>query len=95
MMAADSDEPSARPGMVAVIQTFGSSLKWNPHIHALVTRGVFLPDGSWHPIPFVDSLKAELVFRHKVLALLRKTRARHPGENRAPPVLAEFRFWRS
>ena len=27
MMAAASDEPDARPGMVAVIQTFGSSLK--------------------------------------------------------------------
>ena len=35
------------------------------------TRGVFLPDGSWHPIPYVDSYKAELVFRHKVLGLLR------------------------
>jgi hypothetical protein len=57
--------------MVAVIQTFGSSLKWNPHIHAIVTRGVFLDDGSWLPIPFVDSHKAELLFRHKVLGLLR------------------------
>jgi hypothetical protein len=35
MMAAAVDEPDARPGMVAVIQTFGSSLKWNPHIHAI------------------------------------------------------------
>jgi len=34
-------------GMVAVIQTFGSSLKWNPHIHAIVSRGLFLTDGSW------------------------------------------------
>ncbi|HSF14463.1 MAG TPA: transposase, partial [Vicinamibacteria bacterium] len=70
-MAAASDEPTARPGMVAVIQTFGSSLKWNPHIHALVSRGVFLPDASWHPIPYVDSHKAELFFRHKILGLLR------------------------
>ncbi len=30
MMAAAAEEPDARPGMVAVIQTFGSSLKWNP-----------------------------------------------------------------
>jgi hypothetical protein len=57
--------------MVAVIQTFGSSLKWNPHIHAIVTRGVFLDDGSWLPIPYVDSHNAELLFRHKVLGLLR------------------------
>ena len=55
MMAADSDEPSARPGMVAVIQTFGSSLKWNPDIRALVTRGVFLDGGSWFPNPYVDT----------------------------------------
>jgi Putative transposase len=71
MMAAAVDESHARPGMVAVIQTFGSSLKWYPHIHAIVTRGVFLDDGSWLPIPFVDSHKAELLFRHKVLGLLR------------------------
>ena len=37
MMAAVVDEPDARPGMVAVIQTFASSLKWNPHIHSIVT----------------------------------------------------------
>jgi len=71
MMAAAVDESHARPGMGAVIQTFGSSLKWNPHIHAIVTRGVFLDDGSWLPIPFVDSHKAELLFRHKVLGFLR------------------------
>jgi hypothetical protein len=71
MMAAAVEQPDARPGMVAVIQTFGSSLKWNPHIHAIVTRGVFLDDGSWLPIPFIDSHKAELLFRHKVLGLLR------------------------
>ncbi len=70
-MAAAVDESDARPGMVAVVKTFGSSLKWNPHIHAIVTRGVFLGDGSWQPIPYVDSHKAELVFRHKVLTLLR------------------------
>ncbi len=73
MMAAAVDEPDARPGMVGVIQTFSSSLKWNPHIHAIVTRGVFLCDsnGRWHPIPYVDAHKAELVFRHKLLRFLR------------------------
>jgi hypothetical protein len=71
MMAAAVDEPTARPGMVGVIQTFGSSLKFNPHIHTIVTRGVFLGDGSWEPIPYVDAHKAELVFRNKVLKLLR------------------------
>lgn len=72
MMAAAIEEPEARPGMVAVIQTFGSSLKWNPHIHAVVSRGARSRDGQWHPIPYVDPHQAELLFRHKVLRLLRE-----------------------
>lgn len=27
------------PGIVAVMHTFGSDLKWNPHIHILITEG--------------------------------------------------------
>lgn len=69
-MAAAVDEPHARPGMLAVIQTFGSSLRWNPHIHAVVSRGVWDPGPRWHPIPYVDPHKAELLFRHKVFRLL-------------------------
>ena len=71
LMAEATDEPRARPGMVAVIQTFGSSLRWNPHIHAVVSRGVWGPDGRWHPVPYVDAHAAELLFRHKLLRLLR------------------------
>ena len=71
MMTAAVDEPDARPGMLTVIQTFSSSLKWNPHIHAIVTRGVLPGDASWHPIPYVDTHKAELLFRQKVFRLLR------------------------
>ncbi len=71
MMSAAVDEPDARPGMVAVIQTFASSLKWNPHIHAIASRGVLKPDGEWLPIPYVDTHQAELLFRHKLLRLLR------------------------
>jgi hypothetical protein len=58
---------------IAVIQTFGSSLGWNPHIHAIVTptRGLSDDDGTWQPIPYVDTHKAELLFRHKLLRLLR------------------------
>lgn len=27
------------PGVIAVIHTFGRDLKWNPHVHAIVTKG--------------------------------------------------------
>ncbi|GMR23810.1 MAG: hypothetical protein BMS9Abin37_2282 [Acidobacteriota bacterium] len=38
MMAVAVDEPNARPGMVGVIQTFSSSLQWNPHIHSIARQ---------------------------------------------------------
>ena len=31
------------PGMIAAIQTFGTLLHWNPHIHSLVTCGAYYP----------------------------------------------------
>lgn len=35
------------PGIVAVIHTFGRDLKWNPHVHMLVTEGAMSEDGLW------------------------------------------------
>ena len=43
----------------------------NPHVHALAPRGGWAADGSWAPVPFVDERCAELVFRRKVLDLLK------------------------
>jgi hypothetical protein len=67
----DNDAADARAGMVAVIHTFASSLKWNPHVHSIASRGLFTTDGRWIPVPYVDTHKAELLFRHKILRLLR------------------------
>jgi hypothetical protein len=36
LMMAAVEDLNIRPGMVAVIQTFAQTLRWNPHIHALV-----------------------------------------------------------
>ena len=41
----------ATPGGALAIQTFGSLMHFHPHIHGLVTDGVFTPDGRFHPIP--------------------------------------------
>jgi hypothetical protein len=58
------------PGMIAVVQTFGDHLNWQPHVHALVTRGGWDREGQWTPVPFVDGEAAALVFRHKVFSFL-------------------------
>lgn len=38
-LAADTKTIGALPGMVAVLHTFGSDLKYHVHIHCLVTFG--------------------------------------------------------
>jgi hypothetical protein len=48
---AASGRLDAVPGMVGAIQTFGQLIHAHPHIHALVTEGVFLPDGTFLPLP--------------------------------------------
>jgi hypothetical protein len=71
MMAAAVEDNEIRPGMVAVIQTFSHSLRFNPHIHALASRGGWNVRGHWTPVPYVDARAAELLFRHKVFQLLK------------------------
>jgi hypothetical protein len=48
---AASGRPDAVRGMVGAIQTFGQLVHFHPHIHALVTEGVFLADGTFLPLP--------------------------------------------
>jgi len=71
-MAAAVEDNEIRPAMVAVIQTFSYSLLFNPHIHALVARGVWTAAGQWLPVPYIDPHAAELLFRHKVFKILKK-----------------------
>jgi hypothetical protein len=73
LLAAAADEGKGfRPGVVAVVQTFGDRANFHPHVHALVTRGGWTASGEWVPVPYVDERAAEELFRHKVLALLRR-----------------------
>ena len=38
------------PGFVLVLHTFGRDLKWNPHIHCLLSEGGYSDDGFWRHI---------------------------------------------
>jgi hypothetical protein len=70
LMSAAAGEEGMRPGMVSVVQTAGDLGNWHPHVHALVSRGMWTRDGEWVPVAFVDEHSAELLFRHKVIRLL-------------------------
>lgn len=41
-----------RPGIVCSLHTFGRDLKWNPHIHMLVTEGGMDCNGFWRPVKY-------------------------------------------
>jgi hypothetical protein len=72
LAAAADEEEGFRPGVVAVVQTFGDRANFHPHVHALVTRGGWTASGEWVPVPYVDERAAEELFRHKVLGRLRR-----------------------
>ena len=40
------DRPDAVPGMIATVQTFGDLAHWHPHVHTVVTDGLFAEDGT-------------------------------------------------
>ncbi|MBU4267668.1 MAG: transposase [Acidobacteria bacterium] len=45
-------------------------LIWHPHIHCLVTDGVFDLAGNFHPVSGIDSDQATILFREKVFAMM-------------------------
>lgn len=46
-VCAQKDNVGAKPGVIAVIHTFGSDLKYHVHLHCLVTFGGMDEDGKW------------------------------------------------
>ena len=48
-----SKKENYTPGIVAVIHTFGWDLKWNPHVHVLVTEGAAGEKTVWKTVRYV------------------------------------------
>lgn len=66
-------DPSARPGAVVSVQSYGDRLNLHPHIHAIASRGVWSGDSSFEAIPALDTQKLMLLFRHHVVKNLLAT----------------------
>jgi len=61
----------ASPAAVAVIQTFGDFLSFNPHIHILAADGCFSGDGFFYaPGINIDTESIEKLFIHKIFKML-------------------------
>jgi hypothetical protein len=66
------DRSDVRPGCVISLQTFGGcGANFNPHAHALVSDGVFTPEGEFLPLPSLDTTTVMEVFRRLLLERLR------------------------
>jgi transposase-like protein len=60
----------AVPGVILSIQTYGEELNFHPHLHAVITDGCFGRDGTFYPIPEIDTQKMMELFRRKVFKML-------------------------
>jgi len=60
------------PGIVIVVHTFGRDLKFNPHIHALMTEGGLDKNDDWRPISFLPYAALRKRWQHLVLKAIRE-----------------------
>lgn len=55
------------PGFILVLHTFGRDLKWNPHIHCLLSEGGFSDDGFWRNVHYFNYTYLRNSFRTVLL----------------------------
>ena len=55
------------PGFIMVLHTFGRDLKWNPHIHCLISEGGYSDDGFWCNVKHFDYTFLRNAFRTALL----------------------------
>ena len=55
------------PGVIMVLHTFGRDLKWNPHIHCLLSEGGYSDNGFWRRISHFNYTYLRNAFRTALL----------------------------
>ena len=91
------DRDCGEPAMVSAVQTFGGLVHWHPHIHAIVSEGVFTDTGKFVHIPDIwrrfevpdgGRFRAFEYWQERVFSLLIDARKIDLG------VAASMRSWR-
>ena len=60
------------PGIISVIHTFGSDIKWNPHVHMIITSGgIALDNKSWIWTSFIPYKKLREAWKFCLFRSLR------------------------
>jgi len=82
------DRKDVRPGCVIALQTFGAYAgNWHPHAHAIVSDGVFTPEGEFLPLPRLDTSVVLEVCRRLWLRRL------HQAERRSEAFMNKLLSW--
>lgn len=55
------------PGFIILLHTFGRDLKWNPHIHCLISEGGFSDNGFWRNMNHFNYTYLRNAFRTALL----------------------------
>ena len=55
------------PGFILVLHTFGRDLKWNPHIHCLLSEGGISDSGFWKNVSYFNYTYLRNAFRTALL----------------------------
>ena len=68
----DNKAEKFTPGFILVLHTFGRDLKWNPHIHCLISEGGIGNSGLWRPKTHFNYKFLRNAFRTALLNLMEK-----------------------
>jgi hypothetical protein len=60
-----------RPGIICVVHFTGRDMKWNPHIHMIVTEGGLTPRGDWKEHAYLPYMTVSAYWKYEVLKRLR------------------------
>jgi hypothetical protein len=72
------------PGVICAIHTFGRDLKWNPHVHMLITEGVIVDDEYWKEIDFIPY---EVLRNSWQYLLLREIQKKYKGNKQIQKIV--------
>ena len=76
-----SQKSEAVAGILVVVHTFGRDLKFNPHVHLLMTEGG-LRGGQWEPIPFLPYALLRKKWQYHLLTEIKGQWARSREDSR-------------
>ena len=72
MFYKENKSESFTPGFISVLHTFGRDLKWNPHIHCLISEGASGKYTPWRRFDHFNFTFLRFAFRTALLNILHK-----------------------